>query len=176
MRHGDGAPDASDPGPVAGLATIGQRVVALLVDMLVIGVPIIVLVLLTSDINEEGGTISTPVWARLLSTAVGAVYQVVLIKTRGQTVGKRVLQIKVVRMADGQLPDWSASIVRYLVPVLPGLIPLPGVWLLSPVVYLSAAFHPLRQGWHDRVAGTIVVRIGDAADPAPDPPLGPSPL
>jgi len=26
------------------------------------------------------------------------------------------------------------------------------------VVYASSTFHPLRRGWHDRYAGTLVVR------------------
>ena len=81
-----------------------------------------------------------------------------MIRTRGQTVGKRVLHIKVVRITDGRPPDWTASIMRYLLPILPALVPLPGVWLLSPVVYLVAILNPLRQGWHDRAAGTVVIK------------------
>ncbi len=157
-RPGRDKTGAPDPELVARLASIGQRFLARLLDGLVIGVPIVVLVLLTSDINENKGIIRTPLWAQLLSTTAAALYEVVLIRTRGQTVGKRVLHIKVVRITDGQPPDWTASIMRYLLPILPALVPLPGVWLLSPVVYLVAILSPLRQGWHDRAAGTIVVK------------------
>ena len=157
----------SDPGPTDPehdrLATIGQRFLARLVDVLVIGVPVILLVLVTSDIDEEQGIVSTPLWTQLLSTAVSALYEIVLIRQRGQTVGKRALHIKVVRVTDGQPPDWTASIMRYLLPLLPALVPLPGVFLLSPVVYLVAIFDPLRRGWHDRAAGTIVIKT----DPVP---------
>ena len=164
-------PGAPDPELVARLATIGQRFLGRLVDLVVIGVPVILLVLATSDINEEEGIVRTPLWAQLLSTGAAALYEVVLIRTSGQTVGKRALRIRVVRITDGRPPDWTASIMRYLLPILPALVPLPGLFLLSPVVYLVAIFHPLRQGWHDRAAGTIVVKADAATDALPDPPL-----
>ena len=146
------------------LATIGQRVLARLVDVLVIGAPVLLLVLATSEINEDAGTVRTPLWAQLVSTGVSALYEVVLIRRRGQTVGKQALRIKVVRVTDGQPPDWTASIMRYLLPLLPALIPLPGVFLLSPVIYLVAIIDPLRRGWHDRAAGTIVVKVDRTED------------
>jgi uncharacterized RDD family membrane protein YckC len=37
-------------------------------------------------------------------------------------------------------------------------VPIAFVSLLQWVVYGSSATHPLRRGWHDRYAGTLVVR------------------
>ena len=38
-----------------------------------------------------------------------------------------------------------------------GLIPVIG--MAAPIViYMRAFFHPLRKGWHDQAAGTIVVK------------------
>ena len=154
------------------LASIGQRIGARLLDGIIIGLPLTILVFAASDISEDRRTISTPLWVQLVAAAVSALYEIVLIRTRGQTVGKRVLGIKVVRVTDGGLPDWTASVVRYVLPVVPVLIPVPGVFLLSVVIYLVAIVHPLRQGWHDRAAGTIVVKAELPARPPPPPPPG----
>jgi uncharacterized RDD family membrane protein YckC len=157
------------------LASIGQRIGARLLDGLIIGLPLTVLVFAASDISEDRETISTPLWVQLVAAAVSALYEVVLIRRWGQTIGKRVLGIKVVRSTDGALPDWTASVVRYVLPVVPVLIPVPGVFLLSLVIYLVAIVHPLRQGWHDRAAGTVVVKADVPARPSPPPPPGSPP-
>ncbi len=155
------------------LASIGARIGARLLDGLIIGLPLTVLVFAASDISEDRKTISTPLWVQLVAAVISALYEVVLIRTRGQTVGKRVLGIKVVRVTDGALPDWTAAVVRYVLPVVPVLIPVPGVFLLSIVIYLVAIVHPLRQGWHDRAAGTIVVKAEGPFRPSPVPPPPP---
>ncbi|HEV3402485.1 MAG TPA: RDD family protein [Acidimicrobiales bacterium] len=156
---------AGDPAVTDRLATIGQRILARLLDAVIIGVPAFLLVLSTSEIDEARRTVRTPLWAQLVATGIAAVYEVVLIRQRGQTVGKRALGIEVVRETDGQHPDWTASIMRYLLPVLPALVPVPGLFLLSPVIYLVAIADPLRRGWHDRAAGTIVIKAGQPPPP-----------
>ena len=84
-------------------------------------------------------------------------YEVTMIALRGQTVGKMMVGIRVVRADDGDIPDWGKSIGRWLVLVLPGLIPVGGL-LLTLLVYLSPTFDDRRQGWHDKAAATVVVR------------------
>ncbi|MFN2606301.1 MAG: RDD family protein [Acidimicrobiales bacterium] len=154
------------------LATIGSRAAARLLDGLIVGLPLTVLVFVTSDVNTARNTVSTPAAVQVLAVVVAAVYEVMLIHTRGQTVGKRVMGIQVVRVNDGRFPDWTASVMRYLLPVLPAFLPIPGAFLLSLVIYLVAVPHPLRRGWHDRAAGTIVVKAGPPPDPdAADDPL-----
>jgi uncharacterized RDD family membrane protein YckC len=171
-----GAPAYASAAAEAGLlASIGQRIGARLLDGLIIGLPLTVLVFAASDFSEDRETISTPLWVQLVAAVVSALYEIVLIRTWGQTVGKRVLGIKVVRITDGALPDWTASIVRYVLPVVPVLIPVPGLFLLSIVIYLVAIVHPLRQGWHDRAAGTIVVKAEGPSRPSPPPPPGSPP-
>jgi uncharacterized RDD family membrane protein YckC len=117
-------------------------------------------------VNSQRKVVNTPGWVQVLTLVVAAVYEVALIHLRGQTIGKQVLHIKVERITDGRLPDWSASMARYLVPVVPALIPIPFLFLLSPLAFLSAVWNPRRQGWHDRAAGTVVVRVPEpeAAD------------
>ncbi|HEX2274467.1 MAG TPA: RDD family protein [Acidimicrobiales bacterium] len=144
------------------LATIGQRIAARLLDALIVGVPAFVLILATSEIDEGERALRTPLWAQLAATGVAALYEIVLIRKYGQTIGKRVVGIEVVRITDGRHPDWTASIMRYLLPLLPALVRIPGVFLLSPVIYLVAIADPLRRGWHDRAAGTIVIKAGES--------------
>lgn len=83
-------------------------------------------------------------------------YEVTMIALKGQTVGKMIVGIKVVRGIDGEIPSWGESIKRWLVPQLPVLVPLIG-FLLILVVYVSCVFDDRRQGWHDKAAGTFVV-------------------
>ena len=159
------------------LATIGQRFLARLLDGLIVGLPLTILVFAASDISQDRNTVDTPLWVQLFAAATSALYEVVLIRVWGQTVGKRVLGIKVVRVTDGTLPDWTASVIRYLLPVVPVLVPVPGAFLLSLVIYLVAVTNPLRQGWHDRAAGTIVIKAETRSRftrpvPPPAPPPG----
>ncbi|HEX2192446.1 MAG TPA: RDD family protein [Acidimicrobiales bacterium] len=155
------------------LATFGQRIGARLLDGLIIGLPLMIVVFAVSDVSDDRRTISTPLWAQILPAAVFALYEIVLIHSRGQTIGKRIVGVRVVRITDGTLPDWTASVVRYLLPVVPVLVPVPVLNVaLSLLIYLVAFVNPLRRGWHDRAAGTIVVKAEapSPAGPAPPPP------
>jgi uncharacterized RDD family membrane protein YckC len=70
-------------------------------------------------------------------------------KLKGTTIGGLVCNLKVVRL-DGQPIDWSTSIVRAL-----------GCFLSTLILFLGfiwIAFDPNRQAWHDKIAGTVVVR------------------
>jgi uncharacterized RDD family membrane protein YckC/cytoskeletal protein CcmA (bactofilin family) len=78
-----------------------------------------------------------------------AIYGAVMWKVRGTTVGGIVFDLHVVRM-DGRPVDWETAIVRAL-----------GCFLSLCVVFLGfiwIAFDPNRQAWHDKIAGTVVVR------------------
>lgn len=99
----------------------------------------------------------------LVAAAVGAAieiaYEVTLIATRGQTLGKMAARIKVIRVGDGQLPGWSSSLRRWAIPGLTRFIP--NLWagtLAAWLCYLSLTWGRNHRGWHDMVAGTIVVR------------------
>jgi uncharacterized RDD family membrane protein YckC len=67
----------------------------------------------------------------------------------GQTPGKRLLHLKVVR-CDGQPLSWGTAIVRYL-----------GYWVSALPLYLGflcILWDRNKQGFHDKIAGTVVVR------------------
>lgn len=77
-------------------------------------------------------------------------YGAVLWKLRGTTIGGSILGIKLVRI-DGRDIDWATAIVRALSCLLSLVaLGLGFVWI---------AFNDERQAWHDRIAGTLVVRV-----------------
>ena len=90
--------------------------------------------------------------------ALGLLYEIPMVaKNGGQTLGKVLTRVRIVRKADGGMPRWRDSVVRWIIPAVPGTIPLIGplLWLL---VYTSLTFDDARQGWHDGPAGTLVVK------------------
>ncbi len=85
-----------------------------------------------------------------MELVVLAVYGAIMWKLRGSTIGGIVLDLQVVRL-DGRPIDWETAIVRAL-----------GCFLSLVVAGLGffwIAFDPGRQAWHDKIAGTAVVRV-----------------
>jgi uncharacterized RDD family membrane protein YckC len=78
-----------------------------------------------------------------------AIYGAVMWKIKGTTIGGILCNLQVVRL-DGRPVDWGTAIVRAL------------SCFLSLVVFglgfIWIAFDSEKQGWHDKIAGTIVVR------------------
>ena len=69
---------------------------------------------------------------------------------RGTTLGGVVMGIKVVRMDDRPV-DWSVALVR-------GLGSFLSLFVMG-LGFLWVAWDPQRQSWHDKIAGTIVVKM-----------------
>lgn len=92
--------------------------------------------------------------ARLLfpgaSTILGWAYLVYFTGTTGQTLGKRVLGIKVVR-ADGTAMDWGTAALREIVGKLVSAVIL-GIGYLFPI------WDARKQALHDKIASTLVVK------------------
>lgn len=89
--------------------------------------------------------------------AVGIIYEVALIATKGQTLGKMAANVKVIRADNGEVVGWGKSIGRWIIPAVLGVIPFFGL-LLSLLVYVSLTWDQARQGWHDKAAGTLVIK------------------
>ncbi len=155
-------------------ANLSTRFWARLVDGLLLAVPSVALVVAVGDV--EAGGVDLPFWAVASTALLAALYEIGFIAMSGQTIGKRLLRIQVVDVASGHPPALGGASIRYLVPSVPSLVPGVGP-LIGLLVYLSAVWSPTRQGWHDRAAGTVVVRTaarqavtGGWTDPAPPPP------
>mgnify|MGYP000980991241 CR=1 FL=1 len=89
---------------------------------------------------------------------IAVLYEAGMVAWKGQTLGKMLLRIRIVRRTDGGRPSPGEAAVRYAVPTVWLLLPLPVVGqLMWMVVYLSSIPNARRQGWHDKAASTLVV-------------------
>lgn len=79
-----------------------------------------------------------------------AIYGALMWKFKNTTIGGVVCRIAVVR-ADDRPVDWSTSIVRALGCFLSLIV--------AGLGFIWIAFDPDNQAWHDRIAGTVVVRV-----------------
>jgi uncharacterized RDD family membrane protein YckC len=137
------------------LPSIGRRGVARLLDLtlvfLVYFATVVPLVHVRDGVVDMSGV---PSWYPLLALAIDTVYESVAVALFATTIGKRLLGLRV-EGPEGSRPGWQRSTVRILFPNMVGAVPSIGA-LLEPLVFLTAMWHPLRQGLHDRLAGTLV--------------------
>jgi uncharacterized RDD family membrane protein YckC len=123
------------------------RFVAILIDGILLGV---VTAPFAPQFTATGTYFQVNAGANAIGTIVGLIYFVGLWAWRGQTVGMMPFNMKVVSVADGKNIDVMRGLLRYVgfiiaaIPLLIGLI-----W---------AAFDSRKQGWHDKIAGTVVIR------------------
>lgn len=103
----------------------------------------------------QGGYESESLWmaclAWLLGSAVGIVYYVYFTAFGGQTPGKMALRIKVIRTDGSPLSLGRALYRETLCKFVSGII--------LGIGYLLVAFDEKKQGLHDRMADTYVVRL-----------------
>jgi uncharacterized RDD family membrane protein YckC len=68
----------------------------------------------------------------------------------GQTPGMRLFDLRVVRDVDGGPVGWGIALLR-----------LVGMWIATAVFYIGFIWvfvDPRRRGWHDLIAGTLVIK------------------
>jgi uncharacterized RDD family membrane protein YckC/cytoskeletal protein CcmA (bactofilin family) len=133
-----GSAAAQAPSELLDAATLPRagfwiRMLALLIDIILVGVAL-------SWVHHGGSGFL------LLLAAYGAI----MWKFKGTTVGGIVCDLKVVRIGGGPL-DWGTAIVRAL-----------GCFLSLVVAglgFIWIAVDHEHQAWHDKIAGTVVVRV-----------------
>jgi uncharacterized RDD family membrane protein YckC len=170
-------------GPVE-LATMGYRFLARLIDGLLLGLLFGILSFagglgalgIVSSVEDCGSDYGSPDYQSCVNSNAEAgfgafgtmlamvlvwsvfllLYEWVMISFKGATVGKMVLGLKVVRESTGELPGAGAGFIRYIIPVVGSFLCYIGMAL----VYLSPFFDNSGklQGWHDRAAGTVVIK------------------
>lgn len=79
-----------------------------------------------------------------------AAYSAVMWKTKGTTIGGVICGLKVVRLDDRPL-DWGVAIVRALTAFLSLFV--------AGLGFIWVAFDDEKQSWHDKVAGTTIVKV-----------------
>jgi uncharacterized RDD family membrane protein YckC len=142
------------PGPaVAALAPLGRRFAAWLLDGLVL-TPVMALLLVWSGFDPDTGIDGVSQATLSVFWLVLVAYQVGFIARSGQTIGKRLLRLRVVDATTGAVPDLDQA-GRRAAPFLVQIVPVVGAF--GYLLYVPALWHPRRQGLHDRLAHTIVV-------------------
>ena len=161
------------PGPAPGIGYAGFwiRFLATIIDGIIIGVPLLIIFLVVngSAISTytncvQSASHSTPyaitcqglfpgssvAYFELFAFAVEALYFVILWSQFGGTLGQRMLGLHVVDAATGTNIGIGRAIGRFVGYVISAaLLDIGLIW---------AAFDPRKQGWHDKIASTFVVR------------------
>ncbi|CAL9549709.1 RDD family protein [Streptomyces sp. enrichment culture] len=163
---GGGGPYGGGPGPtdpLAGmppLADSGRRTLARLIDMVLVG---IVVWLLTwpfgvseYDIDGEDINVSNSFWQSLVAAVLYIAYDTFMTARSGQTLGKKLLKLRVANLADGATPSVQTALVRALVLWLPFAFCCACVWIAIAGGW-SFFDRPYKQGLHDKAARTVVV-------------------
>lgn len=135
------------------LAGVGQRLASYLVDVVVLSVIYIALIFLFGvGIEDEAiaGDFSTTFYVvYVLMAAIGIGYFTYFFG-KGQTPGMKLVEIKLIR-ADGAEPvGYKKGFFRWVGMEISGMVFFLGyIWIL---------IDKKRQGWHDKIAGTYVVK------------------
>jgi uncharacterized RDD family membrane protein YckC len=137
---GQPAPGYTPPsGPSGPRASFGRRLVAYLVDGLILSVPYLVL------------------WPALGQTAAYVITLIIDLayfgyfegSPSGQTIGKRLLSIRVIDFQTGGPIGYPRALGRYLGKILSGIACLLG--------YLWMLWDREKQTWHDKLVTSVVV-------------------
>ena len=134
------------PAAVAGAkAGFWIRVVAYIIDAIIVGIVVglINAILFRGNVQAAQGT----------GLVASAVYFTWLWSTSspwpGRTVGMQILNLRVIK-TDGSTLSPSQAFIRWV-----------GLFISFLVIFIGViwvAFDPNKQGWHDKIAGTYVVR------------------
>lgn len=168
---------ASAPPALAGgrlYAGFWIRVVARIIDGLVLLIPSIVVFLLVVGMgffqSMLAGDLSVlsaggPMFivAGLINAIMYAAYEAFTTSTYGGTLGKMALSLRVI-LPDGSMLNLQQALIRHLIyaggSILGALVPmaslLNGLWML--VDNVSCAFDPQKRTMHDRIANSFVVK------------------
>ena len=160
------------PGPAPGVGYAGFwiRFLAAIIDGIIVGVPLAIIFFAVEGdaIRSYSDCLNTAIASGALATTCGStfegsvagfqlldlgvsfVYFVFLWSMLGGTLGQRLLGLRVVDAATGRRIGIGRAIGRYIGYLISSFALLIGlIW---------AAFDPRKQGWHDKIASTFVVR------------------
>lgn len=154
--------------PAGNLAEPGMRVLARIIDWVVMFVVAIIIAIPAGiGIMGAGGDASTglSIGLGLVVAAIGIAYEVLLTANRGQTLGKMAVGIKIERL-DGQPMDLQSAATRYspsIAIAIVGIFPIIG--LLAGLASFVLAIANLvmvfssKESVYDKVGKTKVVSV-----------------
>lgn len=155
-------PAVAPPGPAPGLAYAGfwVRTAAFVIDgcllalaMAAILIPLGVPMGEIREVEQFGvrtWTVELDPTTSTVNTVLSAVYFVAFWALRGQTPGMMLFGLRIVRAEDGARVDVVTAVIRYLMLIVSFALIFLGV--------AAVAFDRHKQGWHDKLVRTVVVR------------------
>lgn len=148
------------------LATPGKRILARIIDGLILGVAFLILTIAFGGGFFVGGiSQADAVGVQILGLVLGTAYEAAFLSSRGATPGKMAMSVKVV-FEDGRKLDLEGALRRLSPNIVLGIVALVPVFLtLSNLVNFAITVVSLvflftdqrRQTVWDRIAKTIVV-------------------
>ncbi|MFD3325697.1 RDD family protein [Streptomyces sp. NPDC058701] len=162
------------PDPLAGmppLADIGKRLGARIIDVVIVAVPLFLIQLafgtnrytVETDRGEDISEVVTKSYSgsglimTLISILAYVGYDWFFTKKNGQTIGKKTMGLRVAMLNDGSVPQSGPALSRAAVLWLPTLICCFCLWPIALIISILVD-KPYKQGLHDKVAKTVVVR------------------
>ncbi|MFG2647256.1 RDD family protein [Streptomyces sp. NPDC048436] len=152
--------------PLAGmppLAESGKRVLARILDMIIVGVIVWLLswAFGTSELDVDPDKVEygKSFGQSLLAAVLYIAYDSFMISRTGQTLGKKWLGLRVANLNDGATPTLQTALVRAAVLWLPFAFCCACIWTAICGGW-SFFDKPYKQGLHDKAAKTVVVSTG----------------
>lgn len=138
---------ADGPANLADMEYLGfwPRVVASIIDNIITGIAGVPIGI-ACGLMGQGAVF----FGQILGFVMGIAYVLVFWNWKGATPGKMAFNAVIVDAKTGAKPSGGTYVVRYL-----GYIPS---ILVLGLGFLWVAWDPQKRGWHDMLAGTIVVR------------------
>lgn len=134
--------------------TFWERALAILLDDLILIIPNLLVQLAMGRIFPEFKSISYAAqWILMLS------YNIFLISTQGATIGKKIMKLKVVTDSYQTVPMGTVILRETLAKWIGGI--------LLNLGYLWILIDKRRQGWHDKISKTFVVKVDPKGNPIP---------
>jgi len=149
------------------LATRGSRLGALMLEGLITGGIVVVLGLITGlisslnyDPTDAPGPNAVTALTPLLTLLVMGIFwiiNIVLLVKNGQTIGKKIVGIRIARPDDGRKASFGRIFgLRIMIPTIIIYIPIVGfIFALANILFI---FGESRQCLHDKIADTVVVK------------------
>jgi uncharacterized RDD family membrane protein YckC len=140
-------------GTEANVHVTGRRVLATLADGIVLGLAFALMSMLFGSSSAQGGQVSGSLegFSALVYFVLVFAYYILMEGYLGQTVGKMLLGIKVVREDNGEVPGVGGAAIRTVLRLIDGLF-------FYLVAFISVLASGKNQRLGDMVAHTLVVR------------------
>jgi len=152
-------------GPAAGVryASAGGRLIAYIIDGIIVGFAASLFIVLGLGVvgapvaDSAGnvtfnGNVGLAFLIAFIGWLIALLYKPFFWSRGGQTPGYKLIGMRVVRARDGGPVGFGSAILRLIGYVINDIvfgIPLGFLWIL---------FDAQKQGWHDKIAGTVVIQ------------------